>query len=90
MNVIPKNQALKLTKIKEQHNDFTKYAFLNSHKVRSPLARILGLINLTSFEDFSDEKKREFYFVQIRKNIIELDEILKEISIMLNENMEEE
>lgn len=81
---------LRTAKIKEQHNDFIKYAFLNSHKVRSPLARILGLVNLTSFEDFSDEKKRDYYFAQIKKNITELDDILKEVSHMLNGNMEEE
>ncbi|MFQ3213606.1 MAG: cell division protein FtsL [Marivirga sp.] len=81
---------LRTAKIKEQNNDFVKYAFLNSHKVRSPLARILGLINLTSFEDFSNEEKRAFYFSQIRNNVTELDDVLKEISTILNKNMEEE
>jgi hypothetical protein len=54
------------------------------------LARILGLINLTSFEDFSNEEKRAFYFSQIRNNVTELDDVLKEISTILNKNMEEE
>lgn len=80
---------LRTAKIEAQNNDFIKYAFLNSHKVRSPLARILGLINLTPFEDFTDEKKRDFYFTQIKNNVKELDEVLKEIGVMLNNNTKE-
>ena len=79
---------LRTAKIEEQNSRFVKYAFLNSHKVRSPLARLQGLLNLTDFEDFEDDEKRKFYFDQIEKNIKELDDILKEISLTLNDNVD--
>jgi len=81
---------LRTAKIAEQNSAFVKYAFLNAHKVRSPLARLQGLINISTYEDFKKEKRRKFYFRQIQKNVAELDDTLKEISIILNTNMEEE
>ncbi|GAB3342544.1 hypothetical protein GCM10027429_32290 [Marivirga atlantica] len=81
---------LRTAKIAEQNSAFVRYAFLNAHKVRSPLARLQGLINITAYEDFANDKKRKFYFDQIQKNVAELDDTLKEISIILNTNMEEE
>ncbi len=72
--------------IQEQNEDFVKYAFLNSHKVRSPLARIMGLINLSKYEDFDEEEKRQYYFDEMKLNAEELDEILKEINVLLDNN----
>jgi len=38
-------------KIEEQLNIFHEYAYLNSHEVRAPLARILGLVNLMEYDN---------------------------------------
>ena len=65
-----------------------KYAYLNSHKTRSPLARILGLVNLVKYEDLAVEDKRRFYFDEIRANAKDLDEILGEINQLLDKNIE--
>ncbi|UII31208.1 hypothetical protein LVD17_23235 [Fulvivirga ulvae] len=74
----------------ERHNEnMIRYAFLNSHKVRSPLARILGLVNLTKYEDLDDEDKRLYYFEELKSNAGELDRVLKEMSQILNNHMEE-
>jgi len=81
---------LRTAKIAEQNSAFVKYAFLNAHKVRSPLARLQGLINISSYEDFTNDKKRKFYFEQIEKNVAELDDTLKEISTILNKNLDQE
>ncbi|MTI28717.1 hypothetical protein [Fulvivirga kasyanovii] len=78
------------TKKIERHNEtMIRYAFLNSHKVRSPLARILGLVNLTKYEDLDDENRRLYYFEELKSNAGELDKVLKEMSQILNNHMEE-
>lgn len=75
-------------KIEEQNQSMEKYAYLNGHKVRSPLARILGLVNLTKYEDLDEEDKRRYYFKELKANARDLDNTLKEISQVLNSNME--
>lgn len=75
-------------KIEKQNKGMIQYAYLNSHKARSPLARIMGLVNLTKFEDLTILEKRKFYFNELENNTQELDEVLKEISHMLNDNLE--
>lgn len=74
--------------MKEQNKSIAKYAYLNSHKARSPLARILGLVNLTKYEDLADEEKRRYYFDELSSNAKELDNILKEISEVLDQPSE--
>jgi len=75
-------------KIEKQDKNIAKYAYLNSHKVRSPLARILGLVNLTEYEDLNDEEKRQYYFNQLKSNAKELDNILTEINQTLDNSKE--
>ncbi|MEL7002211.1 MAG: hypothetical protein AAFN93_05680 [Bacteroidota bacterium] len=71
-------------RIEKQDRNIAKYAYLNSHRVRSPLARILGLVNLTAYEDLNDEEKRQYYFDQLKSNAKELDTILTEINQILD------
>ncbi|MEQ8363985.1 MAG: hypothetical protein RH948_14030 [Cyclobacteriaceae bacterium] len=75
-------------KLEEKNQGISKYAFLNSHKVRSPLARILGLVNLTKYEDLNDDETRSYYFNELKINATELDNVLKEISEILNSDLE--
>lgn len=75
-------------KLEEKNEGITKYAFLNSHKVRSPLARILGLVNLTQYEDLNEDETRSYYFNELKTNATELDNVLKEISEILNSDLE--
>ncbi len=75
-------------KLIEKNQDMIKYAYLNAHKARSPLARILGLVNLTKFEDLNAEEKRLYYFKELKTNAKDLDAILREISAMLNDSLE--
>lgn len=74
-------------RIEEQNKGIIQYAYLNSHKARSPLARIMGLVNLTKFENLKILEKRKFYFNELETNAKELDAVLKEISQMLNDNL---
>lgn len=78
----------KSKRLEVQNLGISKYAYLNSHRARSPLARILGLVNLTKFEDLNDEEKRSYYFTEITDNAKELDTVLTEISKILDKDLE--
>lgn len=67
-----------------QNKKLMQHAFINSHKVRSPLARILGLVNLLGHEvDLTGNGKEVLRHLSLSAN--ELDDILKEVRINLEE-----
>jgi two-component system sensor histidine kinase/response regulator len=61
-----------------QNNKLIHHAFINAHKVRSPLARILGLVNLIGHEVELNGKGQEL-LQHLKVSAVELDEILKEV-----------
>jgi signal transduction histidine kinase len=65
--------------LEEQNIKLINYAFYNAHKVRSPLARILGLIHLLQMEENIDETAKRFYLENIVRNIAELEQVIKNI-----------
>jgi signal transduction histidine kinase len=70
--------------IMDQNQKIVHYAFVSAHKVRSPLARILGLVNLISLEiKLSDKGKELNHHLHASAN--ELDDILREARINLDE-----
>lgn len=78
--------------IEEQNKKLRNIAWTQSHVVRAPLARILGIINTieTEKENFDDLK---FWLSQLRISSNEMDEIVKKITeeaqeIQLNKNNE--
>jgi hypothetical protein len=79
------NESLELvvnerTKALEQQNiQLTEYAFINSHLLRAPLSRILGLCQLLN----SAEKPDPTLYQALIKSSEELDTIIKKISDLL-------
>ena len=71
-------------KIKEQESRITEFAFINAHKVRSPLARIMGILNLIHLEK-NKEEIFEDYLLILKSNADELNERLQEVSDTLND-----
>lgn len=71
-------------KIKDQEARITKFAFINAHHVRSPLARIMGLLNLINLEK---DKAGVFedYLPILQSNANELNNRLQEVSDILND-----
>ena len=68
----------------DQNQKFIHHAFINAHKVRSPLARILGLVNLIGHESqLSAEGKELVRHLHLSAN--ELDDILREVRMNLDE-----
>lgn len=61
----------------EQQNEILKdIAWTQSHMVRAPLARLMGLVNLLSEGKIEGDKKKDFY-EYIQNSAEELDEIIK-------------
>jgi signal transduction histidine kinase len=71
-------------KIKEQESQITEFAFINAHKVRSPLARIMGILNLIHLEK-NEKEILEDYLPILKSNAEELNDRLQEVSDTLND-----
>jgi two-component system sensor histidine kinase/response regulator len=69
----------------DQNKKLVNYAFVNAHKVRGPLARILGLVNLIGLEISVNERGRELN-EHLSNSANELDEMLREVRVNLNES----
>jgi len=74
-------------KIQQQNEKLTQYAFSNSHKVRAPLARLMGLIDLWK-QDSVTGKEREYVLDKISYSALELDAIVRDITANLSEEDE--
>lgn len=83
------NNALETTvnertaKISLQNEKLIKYAFINSHEIRGPLARVLGLIYLINLEN--SKLKEDKNFVLLNEATRELDDIIKQTSKILED-----
>ena len=75
-------------RLRTQEERMNEYAHIHAHQVRSPLARIMGLIHLINLEPDSEKALRE-YLPKIKSNADELNGQLKEVSKHLN-NMDKE
>lgn len=67
----------------EQKSEMLKaFAFVNAHKVRAPLARVLGLLNLLEMECSNHDQKKQFDY--IRREVEQMDEIIGKINEVVN------
>lgn len=66
-------------KLNAQNQKIKEYAFLNAHKVRSPLVRILGLINLYDTGELSSEELQDVN-TKIKESALELDQVTRKIN----------
>jgi PAS domain S-box-containing protein len=71
-------QRKHLLRIEEQNTALREIAFIESHKVRGPLATILGLEQLFNYEDSSDPINKEV-IEGITKVSHDLDLIIREV-----------
>jgi signal transduction histidine kinase len=68
----------------DQNQKLINHAFINAHKVRSPLARILGLVNLMRYEPTINGSNQDLLH-RLGDSADELNEILKEVRTNLDE-----
>jgi ligand-binding sensor domain-containing protein len=69
--------------LEEQNKRLSEYAFINAHKLRAPLASILGIINLLLIE--VDETQKLKLLDHLQKSSLELDEVVRTINQMLEQ-----
>lgn len=70
-------------KLAERNAQLLEYAYLNSHQVRGPLAKILGLVNLAKMDDMEGEQAK-MMLDHIQDSAKELDDVIHQI----NQNLE--
>lgn len=68
-------------KIEEQLSIFHDYAFLTSHEVRAPLARILGLVNLLEYDD--EKSTIPSLLFKLKESAAELDNVVRSMNRLL-------
>jgi signal transduction histidine kinase len=81
LNNLVENRTQALIK---QNEKIVQHAFINAHKVRSPLARIVGLVNLIKYEVKLEANGKELIH-RLHTSTDELDIILKEVRLNLEE-----
>jgi len=72
------------SRIEHQKQQFRELANINAHKVRSPLARIQGLLNLVEIETDPEKSLSEF-LPKLKSNAEELNGVLKEVNKTLHD-----
>lgn len=68
-------------KIQEQLGLFHQYAHINSHEVRAPLARILGLLNLLEYDN--DRSDTISLINKLKESAKELDNVVRGMNRLL-------
>jgi signal transduction histidine kinase len=71
--------------LEEKIQKMTAYSYQNSHEVRAPLARILGLIEVIRIEQSADMNQINYYLENIRKSANELDNVIKSMNETLGD-----
>ncbi|NJL12206.1 MAG: hypothetical protein HC913_03840 [Microscillaceae bacterium] len=64
-----------------------EFAFLNAHKLRGPLTRMVGLMNVLNLGNSLNQEQKH-YLQLMRLSSEELDEIIKVINQKLEEEVE--
>ena len=69
-----------LRKIEEQNEAFKEIAWIQSHVVRAPLARMLGLVNLLEISEGGGSEENNELLAYIKASALELDKIVRDIN----------
>lgn len=77
-NVTQRNLYIKA--IEDQNIKLKEIAWIQSHVVRAPLARLMALVNLLNEDEEILQEEKLFLFKQIMNSANELDDIIKDIS----------
>ncbi len=77
-------QRKHLFRIERQNTTLREIAFIESHKIRGPVATILGLEQFYNYKDLSDPVNREI-MEGVKTVTLELDAFIREVVRMSNE-----
>ncbi len=82
---LEKTVAERTAALKEQNRQLEEYAFINAHKLRAPVASVMGLINLLEKDLPASEQKPMIEY--LKKSAAELDKVIHSISDMLQDGL---
>ena len=71
--------------LKAQNKKISEYAFINAHKLRAPLARVMGLVNLLLDKPEPDEQP--IILTHLKTSSEDLDSVVKNIRDALNDGI---
>lgn len=74
-------------RIQLQNEVLVKYSYTNAHQLRGPVARLLGLANISRIDPGTDLKEIIF---RMEKQAIEIDEVIKKINQDIEMNTDDE
>lgn len=72
--------------LEDQNQRLAEYSFINAHKLRAPLASILGLINLFGIDAATETQRQMLH--HLNKSAAELDDIVRSINRLLEQEFE--
>lgn len=67
----------------QQNQDLEQFSYIISHNIRSPIARIQGLVNIFNKENFNDEFNKEI-FKHLEHATISLDIVIKDLTHIIS------
>jgi PAS domain S-box-containing protein len=70
--------TMALNKLQIKNQQLAEYSFFTSHKVRAPLSRLMGLVNIIEHQDHNPELAS--MLAQVREAALELDLKIREIN----------
>ncbi|MFT7189146.1 MAG: light-regulated signal transduction histidine kinase (bacteriophytochrome), partial [Sediminicola sp.] len=71
--------------IESQNTKFNKIAWMQSHVLRAPLVRMMGLTNLLLDPEEKNQGDNKFLLEEIRNSSNEIDRITRDIAEITNE-----
>ena len=74
-------------RLREQNSKLREFAFVNSHVLRAPVSRILGLVSLLIRSELPKEDKDVVYHLE--ESAKELDTVIRNLSVTLREARDE-
>ncbi len=74
---LEKAVAERTAELREQNRKLEEYAFINAHKLRAPVANILGLIEVLELKHLEDERSQ--LLDHLKKSSWELDQVIRSI-----------
>jgi len=72
-----------INELTNRNNEMMQFNYIVSHNLRAPIANIIGLCNIISHSDVNDSE-RQIILDHIRSSSVKIDEIIKDLSLILN------
>lgn len=76
--------SLKNVELEIKNQKLEEYAFMNAHKLRAPIATLLGLTELYNMKEVNEQERHDL-IDKIRQSALKLDNVVKEIRDILIE-----